>query len=259
MSNLQTLQQQLLQAVLADRPPRLPELRADARADAASRLAIYRNGYRVRLREALVTEFPGLALMAGRRFGRLLESYVEAHPSGHYNIRWHGAGLAAFLECALPWRDKPELAEMARLEWAISTAFDVADEPVLGATDLAGVPADAWADLRLHPQVHLHLLSIRYNVEAFRRAADRGDPRPRRRCHDRARHMLVWRQSLTVRYRQIEADECSALTGAVNGEPFASLCERLADHHDPASAMPRMANLLQQWLGSGLIGSFSSP
>ena len=71
--------------------------------------------------------------------------------------------------------------------------------------------------------------------------------------------MLVWRQSLTVRYRQIEADECSALTGAVNGEPFASLCERLANHHDPASAMPRMANLLQQWLGSGLIGGFSSP
>ena len=259
MSNLQTLQQHLLQAVLADRPPRLPELRADARADAASRLAIYRNGYRVRLRDALVTEFPGLAVMAGRRFGRLLESYVEAHPSGHYNIRWHGAGLAAFLEYARPWRDRPELAEMARLDWAISTAFDVADEPVLGMTDLAGVPADAWADLHLHPPAHLQLLSIRHNVEAFRRAADHGGPRPRRRRYGEVRHLLVWRQSLTVRYRQIEADEYSALTGAVDGEPFASLCERLAGHHDPASAMPRMANLLQQWLGSGLIGGFSLP
>lgn len=259
MSNLQALQQHLLQAVLADRPAKLPELRTDARADAASRLAIYRNGYRIRLRDALATEFPGLAVLAGRRFGRLLESYVEAHPSGHYNIRWHGAGLAAFLEYALPWRDKPELAEMARLDWAISTAFDAADEPVLGMADLAGVPVDAWADLHLHPQAHLQLLPIRHNVEAFRRAADRGDPRPRRRRYGEARHLLVWRQSLTVRYRQIDADECSALTGAVNDEPFASLCERLADHRDPASATPRMASLLQQWLESGLIGGFASP
>ena len=77
--------------------------------------------------------------------------------------------------------------------------------------------------------------------------------------HGEARHLLVWRQSLTVRYRQIDADECSALTGAVNDEPFASLCERLADHRDPASATPRMASLLQQWLESGLIGGFASP
>lgn len=259
MSNLQALQQHLLQAVLADRPPKLPELRADARADAASRLAIYRNGYRIRLRDALATEFPGLAMMAGRRFGNLLESYVEAHPSGHYNIRWHGAGLAAFLEYTLPWRDKPELAEMARLDWAISTAFDAADEPALATTDLADVPADAWADLRLRPLTHLQVLSTRHNVESFRRAADRSDSRPHRRRHDKPRHLLVWRQSLTVRYRQVEADERSALAGAANGESFASLCERLAEYHDPAIAMPRMTGLLQQWLGSGLIGGCSLP
>lgn len=259
MSNLQALQQHLLQAVLVGRSMRLPELRADALADASSRLAIYRNGYRIRLRDALAAEFPGLAVMAGRRFDTLLESYVEAHPSGHYNIRWHGAGLAAFLEYALPWRDKSELADMARLDWAISTAFDAADEPVLTAPDLANVPSDAWADLHLRPQAHLQIVSTRHNVEAFRRAADRNGPRPRRRRYDNVRHLLVWRQSLVVRYRQIAADERAALTGAVSGESFALLCERLAEYHDPANAMPRMASLLRQWLDGGLIGGFSSP
>ncbi|OOG64404.1 hypothetical protein B0E46_07015 [Rhodanobacter sp. B04] len=243
----------MLQAVLADRPPQLPELRNDARADAMMRLAIYRNGYRVRLRDALAIEYPGLGLMMGRRFGNLLDRYVETHPSVHYNIRWHGAGIAAFLEYALPWRERPALAEMARLDWAISTAFDAADEPVLAAADLAGVPADAWANLRLLPQNHLQILSTHHNVEAFRRAADRNDKRPRLHRHDTARHLLVWRQALTVHYRSIGLDELSALHGAIKGEPFAILCELLSEHHDPAEALPRMAGFLHQWLADGLI------
>jgi hypothetical protein len=253
MSHLQAIQQRLLQAVLADRPPQSRDLRDDAGADVTARLAIYRNGYRVRLRDALATEFPGLGMMMGRRFGSLLDRYVEAHPSGHYNIRWHGAGVAAFLEYGLPWRDKPALADMARLDWAISTSFDAADEPVLAAADLTGVPADAWADLRLLTQNHLQILSTHHNVEAFRRAADRNDRRPRLRRHDMARHLLVWRQSLTVHYRSIGVDELSALNGAIKSEPFAALCERLSEHHDPADALPRMASFLHRWLADGLI------
>jgi len=253
MSHLQALQQRMLQAVLADRPPQSRDLQDDARADTSTRLAIYRNGYRVRLRDALATEFPGLGVMMGRRFGSLLDRHVEAHPSGHYNIRWHGAGVAAFLEYGLPWRDKPALADMARLDWAISTSFDAADEPVLAAADLAGVSAHAWANLHLLLQNHLQILSTHYNVDAFRRAADRNDKRPRMRRHDAARHLLVWRQALTVHYRSIGMDELSALSGAIKGEPFAALCERLSEYHDPADALPRMASFLHRWLADGLI------
>ncbi|WP_266170947.1 DNA-binding domain-containing protein [Dyella subtropica] len=256
MSNLQTLQQRLLQAVLADRAPRLRDLCGDNSADTTSRLAIYRNGYRIRLRDALGTEYPGLGLMAGRRFGHLLESYIETHPSGHYNIRWHGAGLAAFLEYGLPWRDKPELADMARLDWAISTAFDATDEPTLSATALVDVPAESWAALRLRSQSHLQILASPYNVDAFRRAADGNKQRPRLRHYDKPRYLLVWRQLLTVRYRLVEADELSALTGATQHETFAQLCERLTEHHDPSNALPRMAALLRQWLDDGLISGW---
>lgn len=257
MSQLQLLQQQLLKAVLDGGPPRSGELCSDERASASTRLAIYQDGYRIRLRDALATEYPGLALMAGRRFRTLLESYVEAHPSGHYNIRWHGAGLAAFLEYGLPWRSKPALAEMATLDWAISTVFDAADEAQIGPADLAAVPADAWAGLRLHPQKRLQLLAAHHNVETFRRAADREESRPRLRRCGKPRHMLVWRQDVTVHYRVLKADERSALTGAINGESFSALCERLAECHDAETAMPRMAGLLHQWLSSGLIASWS--
>jgi len=257
MSNLQALQQQLLQAVLAGGAARTHELCADERASVATRLAIYQNGYRIRLRDALATEYPGLAVLAGRRFTHLLESYVGAHPSGHYNIRWHGAGLAAFLDYGLPWRERPELAEMAALDWAISTTFDAADEPAIGPADMAGVPAEAWANLRLHPQSCLHMLETRHNVEAFRVAADNDAARPRLRRYRKTRHLLVWRQDMSVRYRRIEADERVALLGAIRGESFATLCERLAGHHAPAGAMQRMATLLHQWLDGGLLARWS--
>jgi hypothetical protein len=253
MSNLRVLQQQMQQAVLADRPRLAHDWRCDERASSFDRLDVYRRGYRIRLHDALATEYPGLALMAGKRFEHLLASYVEAHPSGHYNIRWHGAGLAAFLDYGLPWSKQPALADMARLDWAISTAFDAADEAVISADQLAELPGDAWVNLRLRTPGHLQLLSGVCNVDAFRRAADRSAPRPHLRRYTRRRHLLVWRQALAVRYRPIDEDERLALTALVHGETFSQLCERLAERHGPDTAMPRAAQLLHRWLADDLI------
>ncbi|MFC5436908.1 putative DNA-binding domain-containing protein [Rhodanobacter umsongensis] len=256
MNRLRALQQRTLQAVLGDNPSRLRELRGDDRVDTSRRMDVYRQGYRLRLRDALAAEYPGLGLLAGKRFERLLDSYVAAHPSGHYNIRWHGAGLPAFLEYARPWCERPALAEMARLDWAISTAFDAADETATVAMDLSGVPAAAWADMHLRPQAHLQVLSFTANVDAFRRAADAGGPRPRLRSRGRPHHLLVWRQALAVHYRAIEDDERCTLAAAMRDESFALLCERLAEHHDPASALSRMAEMLRRWIDDGLMAGW---
>ncbi|WP_243050695.1 DNA-binding domain-containing protein [Dyella sp. RRB7] len=253
MSDLRALQQQVQQAVLADQSHLPDGWPGDGLASSSDRLDVYRHGYRIRLRDALASEFPGLALMAGRRFEHLLTGYIEAHPSGHYNIRWHGAGLAAFLDYGLPWSRQPALADMARLDWAISTVFDAADEAVIAPDDLAELPGDAWVNLRLRTQGHLQLLPYECNIDAFRRAADRGMPRPHLRRYAKRRHLLVWRQALAVRYRPVADDERLALTTLIQGGTFSQLCERLSDRHGPATAMPRAAQLLHRWLDDGLI------
>jgi len=258
MNDLRAMQVQLASAMLVGASPLAGSLHGDDKADEASRLAIYQHGYRIRLREALATEFPGLALLVGRKFPRLLDDYVAAHPSTHFNIRWHGDGLATFLAHASPWCDRPELAEMAQLDWAISSAFDAADHVTVSTGDLAGIAPDAWATLRLHPLPHAKLLRVTCNVDAFRRAADRGQPRPALRRWRRPRHLLVWRPALDVHYRQVATGELPALLGALNGESFAHLCERLSERHGMA-ALPRMAALLAQWLDEGLIGRLALP
>jgi hypothetical protein len=259
MSDLHALQTELAQALMSVRPSTPAPLQGDALADAKSRLFVYQRGYRLRLREALATEFPGLALMMGRRFTSMLDDYVRAHPSSHYNIRWHGAGLATFLEQAMPWREQPAWAEMAKLDWAISTAFDAADEVGITVADLSGVPQEAWAELRLHPLNHLHWVMLTCNAEAFRRAADQGAGRPRLRRLDQARHVVVWRPSLDVRYRRVKPDELSVLRGMAEGESFSELCERLASQHVATSAPERMVGHLMRWLGEGLVGRCDLP
>ena len=251
MSTLQAIQQQMLEAVLAAKTAPLPPIRSDAIADAHSRLAIYQHGYRIRLRDALKNEFAGLQCLAGRGFDALLDAYVETHPSGHYNIRWYGAGLANFLQGA--HSDRPQLSEMARLDWAISTVFDATDEASLGMAELASIPPDAWAGLRLLPQAHLHTLDCAYNVDAFRRAADRGQARPHLRRYARPRRQLVWRQAMSVHYRRLDEDEWQVLAAARRGETFATLCAILAERHGETAAMGRMVGLLQAWAGAGLL------
>jgi hypothetical protein len=253
MSTLQDLQQQMMQAVLAEKAPPLRIIRHDDVAGVDSRLAIYRHGYRIRLRDALKNDFIGLHHIAGTRFDALLDSYVATHSSEHYNIRWYGAGLAAFLDYAHPWRAKPSLAEVARLDWAISIAFDAANEPYANVADLAAIPPEAWPGMQLSLQRNLHILTCHHNAAGFRRAADRGDKRPHLRHFAVPRQLLVWRKDMTVHYRELKDDEWQVLSDAMQGAPFAALCERQAATHGETAALPRMATLLQGWLEAGLV------
>jgi len=258
MSELQALQLRLQRAVMASASMALPELVGDDIADAKARLAIYRHGYRARLREALTNEFPTVAMLAGQRFQALLDRYIDACPSEHYNLRWHGAGLAAFLRYALPWRDRPAYAEAAELDWAISTCFDAADETAIGADALAAIAPEDWAGLRLQPLQQLQWLSLVTNIDAFRTAADAGAPRPHLRRRARPRRLLVWRQALTVRYRAVETAEGILLAAAAREEPFAALCELAATQAPPGQAVARLAVLLRNWVDAGLIRALDS-
>ncbi len=259
MSDLITLQQTLLRSMLHPSLASLDDIRGNSAVDTSSRLAIYQQGYRMRLCDALSTEFPGLRLMARRNFQAMLDAYIDAQPSSHFNIRWHGAGMASFLAHVSPWRENSALAEMAQLDWAISIAFDAADESTLAASDLSAVSGEAWGALRLYPQAHLQIVSSGHNIDAFRRAADRGAQSPRLRQLAKPRHLLVWRHLLDVRYRPIPPDEQAVLEAAMRGESFAQLCERMAGHHRSSSALPRMATLVAQWLKDGLIASMALP
>ncbi len=240
--------------------------------DAAARLAIYSDGYRLRLVEALQTEFPALhAQLGSARFNRMARAYVERHPSPHRNLRWYGDAVPAFLAEHPTFARRPVLAEVATLEWTIALAFDAADTPVLALPAMATIAAQDWPAMRftLHPSVHR--LTLHWNAVQVWKAAgatatsavgDRSGETaarlPRARRLSSAQPWLVWRQGLDPRVRRLEADAAWALDAVVAGRTFADVCEGLCRWVDAEHAALRAAALLKGWIVDGLLSGVST-
>lgn len=274
MNDLTTLRQQqqaLALAVRGGRPPRHGLLQARPQGQAA-RIDAYQHAYQARLAGALRDNFDVLALALGdAAFAELALAYTAAHPSRQPSIRWFGHRLASFMARRVDQDNglvpHPAMVDLARLDWALRTAFDAADAPVLDASALAALPAEAWPRLRfgLHPSVQR--LSLAWAIgpawHALRAHADAvadGDsnntepalPPPRPLAHT----LLVWRQGLATRWRSLDEAEAALLAAVAAGQPFARWCalaSRLAD--DPETAVPLVVGHLQQWLAEGVLST----
>lgn len=224
-------------------------------------LRIYRNAYTARLVGILREEFAKLRLLIGdREFDRIAHGYLAAHPSTYFSVRWIGIGLADFLESADPWRADNALAQIARIEWAQTMAFDAADRPLVVRAELAAIPPTGWPGLilTLHPSVQI--LSVSPDLFAIWNRLAKGEEvgaKPATIAPETPH--LVWRIGLDVKLRPIEPDEADALDAVAAGETFADICERLADHVGADQAAFRAAELLDRWVTTEMIGRVEFP
>ncbi len=152
---------------------------ANDRLSGLERVEIYNRMYWFRTLDSLYEDLPGLrAVLGERRFLRLIESYLERHPSRSFTLRDLPARLEKFIR-RTPRLTAPYTAlavDMAAFEWAQIECFDAAAHSPLTPADLAGVPVGR---LRLAVQPHVRLLALRYPVDEFalavKDAALRGD------------------------------------------------------------------------------------
>lgn len=263
--SLREQQQALLAAMISpDEPTALPWLqpRPDGRPPL---LSIYRHAYRARLAGALADNYPVLRrAMGDDAFDALAQGYLAAHPSREPSIRWFGHRLAEFIAQGDTPGVHPALADLARMEWALRSAFDAADAPVLGLDALAALPPDEWATLCLQAHPSVQLLRLQWSVEAGYRTlamveADGDAPEPdlpEPAAHAHA--LLVWRQAFDTRWRSLDDEEAALLHAAIGGASFATLCEQAAEGRDASQAAITAARLLQQWLHDGLFTTAST-
>lgn len=232
----------------------LAHVQGNARADASAMFGIYRHAYWARLTDSLGTDFPGLKTLAGdAAFDRLARAYIAEHPSVDPSIRWAGRLLPAFLATAAPYRDDPWLADMARFDWALAHAFDAADAPSTGLTELAVVPAELWGGLRFKPHPTLDSFEVSTPVEEVRPIllADATAAFNRGARSDGA--LMVWRIEYDVKFRAIDADEHAALAAARTGGTFGDICELLATRMEADQAVMKAAQILRGWLEWGVL------
>ncbi|WP_424195733.1 putative DNA-binding domain-containing protein [Ampullimonas aquatilis] len=223
-------------------------------ADLPTRFGIYTFAFRSRLEEALRDNYPILHKVVGDdAFSEIAHAYLAAHPSQHPSIRWFGHLLSEFLSSHENLIPHPAIVDLVRMEWAVRSAFDGADAPLLNAATLAQLAPEQWADLplRLHPTAHI--LSVDWQVEPIWQtltkdeAAEVTPPAPL--VHD----MLIWRKELVCYWRSLDNMEARLLESIKMGNTkadvsFGELCAACAWQVGEAGAASTAIQYLQQWL-----------
>ena len=246
-----TFQQHMLGA--ADATPLL----AGSAARCALGLAIYANAYRQRLVDVLADAFAKTqAVLGAEAFEVAALHYVNEHPPETRNLRWFGAEFATHLRGVFP--AQAAVAELARLDWSLRQAFDGPDSPVLAAVDLAVVPPEAWASLRLTPVPTAELLRFEHNTVALWQAIDDEAETPVIVRGDVAVDWLVWRKELQPHFRSLHPVEAALLRAMLGGASFAQACEQ-AQAGDDEDCTSHIGNGLRQWLEDGVLSELVLP
>jgi hypothetical protein len=217
------------------------------------RLGIYRDAYRLRLIEVLGTDYEVLRKYLGDAlFNALARDYIDAHPSTFRNVRWFGGRLADFLGSTPRYAAHPELAELARFEWALGLAFDSPDdEPVRFEQVVAVAPAD-WPELRFLPHASLHVIDLSTNAVAIWKEIDERESFALETTPEPVA-WAIWRKKHSPFFRSLGSDEAWALRALLARAGFGEICAGLCEWVDEEDAAPRAAGMLRSWVEEGWI------
>ena len=222
------------------------------------RLGIYHHAYRARLIETLGDSFGHtLSYLGDEWFEHLAGLFIEAHPSARSNLRWYGQAWPDWLDEVLVDGSSlgahPEVAELARLDWALRRAFDAANATVLTLADLAAMTPDDWGSAVLTAQPSASFLSLHCNTLTLWHALDQDDPVPAAALLSEPVGVLVWRRDDSPHFRSVSAMEAVAVTGLLAGQSFADICAALAEAFPAEDTTPVAGGLLRRWVDEGLL------
>ncbi len=248
--------QALFHEILTTAEPLPPErvetcFRGTAALPAVERVGIYASMYVWRLIDALRETFPNLARYLGdERFAALGEAYVREHPSEHHDVGQLGRRLAAFLR-QHPDPERPDLADLAELEWARNEVFFAPPVEPVGPDAVARLSSESFARASLVLSPALRVLFLDHAPSLWRRLEHGEPPDP---PSPGASAVAVWRNVFDVFHCTLPLDEAEALRGAGAGDALAQICAAFAAGRAPAADAYAA---LSSWLDEGWIVAVS--
>jgi hypothetical protein len=254
MSGLRQMLAQFHGAILHnDAGMAVEHLRDNGRLSPARQMAIYVQGYRLRLVGALRSDYPELlALLGDEVFDRLALRHIEANPPvaaslDHYPF--------AFAQSVVAHADV-FAAELAALESAIAQVFLMEDSEALSPAMLAALTPEAFGATVLTLRKAHRLLAFTMPVEAYfsRRRAGEVASRPAP-C---ATQLLVVRHENAVQRHALEPLEYALLAQFSGGCAVGDALDALVAAQPGCEA--QLATLLQPWFSRWAShGFFQSP
>ncbi|MFA5959597.1 MAG: DNA-binding domain-containing protein [Tatlockia sp.] len=246
----------LQDSILSQKPLIEPFLRHPPKGSIADRIAIYSDGFYLRLEEALLSDFQSLSLLMGSEaFSKLVHQYLTAYPSYSYSLNYLGQKLSQFLAETSPYNNTPCLAEIAAYEWAEAEAYTAADGRILHASDLQTLSADQWPALHFHLHPSAHLVPMHWNSFALINALRNQQKRlPTPKKQSRPQLVMVWRRELQVRYYELDPLERIMIKAIQNQASFVEICDQLSHTmKDEEEVAGYLVSKLQVWLQEQLL------
>lgn len=226
-----------------------PDLRIIPKPDfsPAEQIQSYIDGYRYRLYDVVHEDFPALiAAMGEGAFEEMLDAYIEATPSEHFNVARY---VEQFPEYVREGQD-PFFYELSVLETVLTRIHDAEETDVLGQDDLGGVTPETFMDLKLNPRSALKLLAFSYPVNAYYDAHLNGEnPDIPEKSPS---FLVVYRHEDQIWRLDLEEREYMVLSSLFNGLPVGEALSAAVPEEDE-DAMANVGVWFSKWMSNGLL------
>jgi len=175
MLALHNLQRVFKDGLLADDKETVLAHIAGDGLDPRARLAIYRHHVLTTLTATLESAFPVVCQLVDKRFfAYAADAFIREHPPAGPCLVEYGAVFPEFLEGFPPCQGHPYLPDVARLEWAVHQAAQVAKVRPLDRARFDSIPRDDLPALRFSMDPTLSYVSSPWPVDKIWRTHQEG-------------------------------------------------------------------------------------
>ncbi|HEY3349476.1 MAG TPA: DNA-binding domain-containing protein [Thermoanaerobaculia bacterium] len=212
------------------------------------RLAVYQGMYPLRMHDALAADYPGLrAFLGDHLFEHFVADYVAVHPSRSYTLNRLGDHVPDFVKT---WHHPKRafLADLARLELAVTETFDAEDDAPPAAPP-SHVDTD-WESRRFTLAPTLRLLSFRHAAGPALDALKAGR---RASAPPRASWAAVHRRSWVVYRLDLTRGEFHVLTALAAGQPLGKALRLAARKAGKPLSPAAVRRAFRIWTSEGIL------
>ncbi len=216
------------------------------RLSSAEQLAIYSDGYRIRLlavlRDACVAS---VAYRSDAAFDALAQRYIAAVAPRSYSIDHYPAGLAEYAQ-----EDAGFAHDLLKLECAIHKVYWSVSDAEISVRSFNNVGEDALAGMVLPLSPAAMVLALDYPVDAwfgeFRAGHLPPAPAPQKN------HLLIVRHGKAVQRHPLSATAYALLSRLQAGDTVGAAIEAVCAQGDANAVAQELQSWFAQWVALGI-------
>ena len=221
-----------------------PMLRANPRLSPEKQIAIYAEGYKIRLSHAVRDDYPCLGHYLGDDLPPLIDAYIAATPSQSYSLDFYPHAFWRFARAKL---SDPAMREVAELEGAIAEIFMGPGSPALTPQHLPSLNEETLAQTKFNLRAPHRFLSFTHDAESTLAGFKRGEaPQP---IETKPTYLFLHRHNNEVHRRLLDEGEYRLLQAIDKSANFAEAVQQSGIGEETLAAT--IGRWLSRWIGDG--------